>query len=373
MMNAYDTPSPANIPADSIAKDVAQSIANMDFSAWDSMIADIIPGISAADIARSAADGTLASNPAALLEALANAALLGIRQLLPFAAMILALAFIGCMLEQMRLNFPGGKTASSAQTLCFMVTAMPIVGYFSQQLGLCIDSIRRLTAFSNAAMPSLLALLTATGSVASAAMLKPAAIASTGLINTVIENGVTALVSLCAALAVIGGLNTTFKTSKLLSVVKSVCTWTLTAALSVFAAVITVQGLGASATDGVSVRTVRYAIDNYLPVVGGFFKDTYGMLVGSALIIRNAVGITGAVWIVLLCCSPLISLAVSILLFKVCAALIEPVGAERTVTMLGDFAEIFSLLFATLASVTAMCIILIGAVIACGNAAMGLI
>ena len=361
----------SNMP-DIIATDVMDSLANMDFSAWDKMISEVIPGLSAAGVAKSAADGSLSLDPAALLEALASAALSGVRNLLPFAAVILALAFIGCILEQMQAEFSGGGTASAAGTLCFMITALPVIGYFSRQLAMCMESIRRLTGFSNAAMPSLLALLTATGGVTSAAMLKPAAIAATGLINTVIEGGVAALVSLCAAIAIVGGISSPIKTAKLLSAVKSICTWTLTAALSIFAAVITVQGLGSSATDGVSVRTVQYAIDNYIPVVGGFFKDTYGMLVGSALIIRSAVGVTGVIWIVLLCCSPLISLAVSIFLFKACAALIEPIGAARTSALLGDFAGIFSLLFAVVASVAAMCIILIGAVIACGNAAVGL-
>ncbi|MGI5900218.1 MAG: stage III sporulation protein AE [Christensenellales bacterium] len=371
-MTSHSILTAAQNSSQAIQQDVSRALSGIDFSSWDEMLRGVFPGISAESIAKGAADGSLNLSPSELFEALISMALSGLRQMLPFAAVILGLAFVGCILERMQANFSQGETAGAAGTLCFLLTALPVIGYFSQQLKLCMEGVRRLTAFSDAAMPSLLALLTATGGISSAAMLKPAAIAATGLINTIIEGMVTTLVSFCAALAVVGGLSSPIKTGKMLLAVKTICTWVLTAALSIFASVITVQGLGSSAMDGVSIRAVQYAIDNYVPVVGGFFKDSYGMLVGSALILRNAVGITGLIWIILLCCMPLLSLMVSIMLFKICAALIEPLGGERMAAMLSDFSGIFSLLFAVLASVAMMCIILIAAVIACGNTVMGL-
>ncbi len=362
----------APTPTPDIAGDVLRALGDMDFTAWDDMISSAAPGISAGEIAQSAAEGTFRLDPLFAFERLGDMLLGAARQMLPFAAVILALAFISSIIERMRADFSGGQSADAAGSVCFLITALPVIGAFSGQLAACVEGIKRLTAFSETAMPALLGLLEATGGVASAQMLHPVSIAATGLIGTIIERFVISVVTVCAALAMVSGLNSPFKTAKLLATIKSVCIWTLTGALSVFAAIITIQGLGSAGLDGVSIRAVRYAIDKYVPVVGGFFKDTYGMLVGSAMIIRNALGVTGVIWMVLLCGAPLISLAAAIIVFKGCSAIIEPMGNERMSAMLGDFAGIFQLLFAVLASVAAICIILIAAVIACGSAAMGM-
>ena len=50
-------------------------------------------------------------------------------------------------------------------------------------------------------------------------------------------------------------------------------------------------GRSAAAVDGVSIRTAKYAMDNFIPIVGGMFADTVDTLVGCSLIVQNAVGV----------------------------------------------------------------------------------
>ncbi len=43
--------------------------------------------------------------------------------------------------------------------------------------------------------------------------------------------------------------------------------------------------------DGVAIRAAKYAVDNFVPVVGGMFSDTMDTLVGCTLIVKNALGV----------------------------------------------------------------------------------
>lgn len=106
--------------------------------------------------------------------------------------------------------------------------------------------------------------------------------------------------------------------------------WTLGFGFTVFIGVMTVQGVSAAAVDGVSIRTAKYAMDNFIPIVGGMFADTVDTLVGCSLIVQNAVGVLGLILLLGALAAPLLRTVATMFLYRAASALLQPIGDSRS-------------------------------------------
>jgi len=128
-----------------------------------------------------------------------------------------------------------------------------------------------------------------------------------------------------------------------------------------------VQGAASASIDGVAIRAAKYAVDNFVPIVGGMFSDTMDTLVGCTLIVKNALGVTAVMVLVGAVAGPMVrTLAVAAVL-KLCAALLEPVAHADTVRAIGDFSGTLVLFLITMLCVGTMYFLLIVQMMLVGN------
>ena len=171
-----------------------------------------------------------------------------------------------------------------------------------------------------------------------------------------------------AVLTMVGGLSDSLRAGRMCRLFRQAANWTLGLGFTVFIGVMTVQGLGAAALDGVSIRTAKYAMDHFIPIVGGMFADTVDTLVGCSLVIENALGALGLLVLLGILITPLLRLVMTLFLYRAAAALLEPMGDTPLCRAIGDYADVFSLLLIIQMSVGAMFLLLIAQVVGVGNA-----
>ena len=66
-----------------------------------------------------------------------------------------------------------------------------------------------------------------------------------------------------------------------------------------------------------------------IPGVGNTVQSVSELILGTGMVIRNSVGVTALVILVVLCASPCIQMAVMVLFYKLAAAVMEPVTDKR--------------------------------------------
>lgn len=104
-----------------------------------------------------------------------------------------------------------------------------------------------------------------------------------------------------------------------------------------------VQGLLAPGIDGLKRSTIAGAI-RAVPGAGQIMNSVSEMFAGSAMLIKNSVGVAALLVLVVISFLPLIKIAVFMLLYRGCAALIEPVTDKRicaAVASLGHSAGLY--------------------------------
>ena len=215
--------------------------------------------------------------------------------------------------------------------------------------------------------PLLLTLLAAVGGSTGAALFQPAVVAAAGSMTALISKVTLPLAIGSALVTMVDHLGEEGRFNRLAALLHTAATWTLGVCFTVFIGVILTQGMHAAAVDGVTIRTAKYALDNFVPVVGGLFADTVDTLVGGSLLIQNALGTTGLLLILGLSLTPLTQTLAAVTLYKMTSALLQPVAEGRVLRCMDGFSRVLMLFFIIQLCAAAMFILLIAQILATTN------
>ena len=81
-----------------------------------------------------------------------------------------------------------------------------------------------------------------------------------------------------------------------------------------------------------------------LPWVGNAMGGAAEIFLGTAVLIKNGIGMAGAVIAVLICLGPIVQMALMALMYKAAAALVQPVSDKRITACISGVSEGYELM-----------------------------
>lgn len=266
-----------------------------------------------------------------------------------------------------RLHRQGSE---AGRMVCLLMVCAFLSADLNDHAALCLESVERMSGGMQGLFPLLLTALSAVGGSAGSALMQPAVVASAGAMVNLIRHVTLPLCVCFAVLTMLCHLGGGLKLNHLCALSHRAANWTLGVGFTVFIGVMATRGFAASAVDGVALRTAKYALDNFVPVVGGLFADTVDTLIGSGLLVQGALGITGLLLLCGWCLSPLCQTFASALIYKLAAALLQPFADGDLTDCIHDFSQVLMLLFVIQLCAAAMYLLLIGQIVGLGSATM---
>jgi len=263
--------------------------------------------------------------------------------------------------------YHAGRMRGMSRSAGTLMVLMPLISVVVGQLAHTRETIVEMTTRMDKLLPMLLTLLTALGGSASSAFLHPVVVAASGSMVFLAREVVLRLVMCTCAVTAINHLSDRAHLSRMAQLLRSAVCWLLGVSFTVFLGAMSLQGVCSASIDGVAIRAAKYAVDNFVPIVGGMFSDTMDTLVGCTLIVKNALGVAAVAVLVSSLLAPLLGTAASVFILKLCAALLEPVADGEIVAAIGDFARTLVLFFVTMLCVATMYFLLIVQVLLVGN------
>lgn len=263
-----------------------------------------------------------------------------------------------------------GKGSDAGKAVCFLLVCIVLTQDLTDHLTLCTASMEKMSRGMQGLFPLLLTLMAAVGGSAGSALMQPAIVAASGSMTAFIRHVTLPLATGAAALTMLCHLGEGVKVTRLAQLLHQAATWTLGFCFTVFIGVIMTRGVTAAAVDGVTLRTAKYALDNLIPVVGGLFADTVDTLVGSGMLVQSALGVTGLILIVSWAMAPLCQTLAAAVIYKVAAALMQPVADGELAACIHDFSKILMLLFIIQLCTAAMFLLLIAQLVAVSGMTM---
>ena len=125
--------------------------------------------------------------------------------------------------------------------------------------------------------------------------------------------------------------------------------------------------MAASSVDGISIRTAKYAIRSYVPILGGYLSDGMGVILASSNLIKNAIGMGGLLLMLSSVLSPLVELILFMLALKLVAGIVQPLGSKQIADFVSSISKSMVLLIVLLVGVAFIYFILLGLVMCSAN------
>ena len=218
-------------------------------------------------------------------------------------------------------------------------------------------SINNLVCFINMLIPILITLLITTGKITTAGVIQPLIIFITTLIGNLIVDVLIPVILVSTALAIISQISDKIQLDKLSKFLKSGTVWILGVILTIFVGVSSLESSLTSQVDGVSAKTTKAAVSNFIPVVGKILGDAVETVMGCSIVLKNAIGIVGIIIIISICITPIIKLSILMAMYYLCSALCQPIADSKIIKLLSHIGDTYKLLLAVLCSVSVMLII----------------
>ena len=267
--------------------------------------------------------------------------------------------------------------SAMSRSACFVLVLTPVIVTTLGELSHTRQTIVTMTRHMERLLPMLLTLLTALGGSASSAFLHPMVAAASGSMVFLAREVILRLVMCTCAVTAVNHLSDRAHLTRMAQLLRGAVCWLLGVSFTVFLGAMSLQGVTSASIDGVAIRAAKYAVDNFVPVVGGMFSDTMDTLVGCTLIVKNALGVAAVAVVVGLAVAvlvlvgalvgPLLRTLAVVFMLRLSAALLEPIADGDIVCAIGDFSRTVVLFFITMLCVGTMYFLLIVQVLLVGN------
>ncbi len=280
---------------------------------------------------------------------------------------IIILAIICAILKNLQNSFLSESVGELAFFVCYIVIVSVLMVSFSTAMSMCVSIIDSMVSFMHSIIPLLISLLVSTGNLSSAGVFQPILIMLVELGATIIKNFFIPLIFLITVLNIVNNISDKVQLTKLSSFIKQICTWGIGLILTVFIAIVSIQGTMGAVVDGVTSKTAKFALGTFIPVVGKYLADAADTVVGCTLVIKNASGIVAMIGIIIICLAPLLKILALIILYRLASAIVEPISDKKITNCMSDMASSLTYLLGITAAVSVMFLIAVTVVISTTN------
>lgn len=321
------------------------------------------------EMVRAVLNGEFTLGAERLSSVILNAVTGGIKSCIPAFAAIFAIAVMTSMMQGLSSGFLKDNTREIVHFACYAA----IIVILSVQITAVVIQVKEIVegmcGFMQAVFPVLLTLITVLGSSAAAGVYSPLMAALSVGIGSVISSLVLPCFVAAVVLSIVGNISSNIKLGRLTKFFKSVAVFVLAGAFSLFAAFLTMQGLTGGIADSISVKTAKFAVQSYIPILGGYLSDGLDLALTGIILIKNAFGLVSVLVLFACVAVPVVQTAVFTLGLKLTAGLCEPICSDKRISdLLYGVSKNTSLLIAAPSGMAFMFIILVMLIIGTCNA-----
>lgn len=279
---------------------------------------------------------------------------------------ILIITLISTILTNLQNSFEESSISQLANYFTYILIALLVITNFSELVVIAKSSIGRMVDFMQVLLPILLTFLIITGGPNTKIMFHPMILANINLLGIMVENIIFPLIYFSFIISILSNLSERAELGKLADLARQIITFIITATFTLFIGILTIYGVSTK-IDGLSIRTAKFAVDTFVPIVGGFLSDAVDTVIGSSAILKNSIGIIGLLVLVMIILVPIIKMVVLLFIYSVIGAIVEPIASSNIVKFFGDISKTILLVLVSMVSIGIMFFITITIIVDTGN------
>ena len=283
------------------------------------------------------------------------------QQLLPdkkILVQVILLVLAASLFSNFTGMFGKGETGGISFYMVYLFLLTILMKSFGQMSRIISSGLEDFVFFMKALMPSYFLAVTAAGGVASAMIFYNMVLAVIYVIQVILLKLVVPGIHLFVLFQLVNYLHKEDILSKMAEFFKTILEWTLHTCVAVLVGMQVIQNMISPAVDSLK-RDVIGKTATAIPAVGNAIDGVTEVALGTAVLIRNCIGVVGILVLLLLGLPPIIRLGVTTLIYKLLVAVVQPVADKRMTGCLSTMGEGCRLLLRVLLTVELLLLITI--------------
>lgn len=225
--------------------------------------------------------------------------------------------------------------------VAFAILALQIAISFNLTAQWGWSAIKEMQVFMHASVPLLASL--------SISIANPTFVIIVQSIAYIIPSFFMPLALIHGGLGIVEGISTKFSLKGMQNLIKSIFMWGLGICMTIFTGVMALSGAVSKTFTGVGSKTLRFAADSMVPVVGTYLSQAADAVFTSTGIIRDAAGIGVTTAIILIGAAPFTRVMAVVILYKLAAVMVQPVVNERMSRAINSASESMTMIMGLIA------------------------
>ena len=283
---------------------------------------------------------------------------------------VLVVVIIHSIFKAIIENLGNSTSSQIVYMVQYLVIVTIVINSFISILDITKNSINELVNFMNLLIPIFISLMLTTGNLVTTTVAQPILIFMVSFIGNFINTFLIPLLLISITISVVSNISEKAQISKISNFLKSSIVWILGIILTIFTCTLSIEGTLSSSVDGLTAKTAKAAVSNFIPVVGKIMGDTVETVIGCGNILKNSVGILGVIIIISIVAIPIIKITFLMISFKITSAVCEAVADSKIIKLIDNIADSYKILLAILISVSIMFVVGITIVIKITNSSI---
>ncbi len=265
-----------------------------------------------------------------------------VKNYLPLALIIISIFIFTAIIKNIKSNYLGESTLNVINLVCSITIILLLYKEIFSIYKISKKAIENIAKLNQIMSPIIITLMVATGSKVSASVYSPHTMLLSGIITNVFLNVILPLSIIMTIINATSSLSGNNNLNSFNDFIASLIKWILGISFTIFALFTTTQGLTSATFDGASIKAAKYAISNSIPIVGGFLKDGFDIMIAGSVLIKNALGIIGIILVFTIIFAPLTKILVLSLILKLSNALIETFYNDKMTSLIKNSSKCIS-------------------------------
>ena len=320
------------VKADELSDNINDQLANIDLTELEyyfNGLENTIANISFLDYVNQLLNGEYNLDFTSIFTYISNMFFKNLFSFLPIFISIVAIGIFSGIMNGFRSKYFSEGTGDIISFVCLLSIILLLSSTISGIYLNTENTIKNIANLTEIMSPIILTLMIAGGGTSSASIYKPTvAFLSNGIINIFLSI-ILPLTMLIIIFTILSHFSEGIKISKFIDTITSIIKWIIGLIITIFGTYLTIQGISSASYDGISIKAVKYAISNSVPLVGGFIKDGFDLVVVSSVLIKNAVGVTSVIALIFTILAPILNIIAFSLTLKFASAILEPITDKR--------------------------------------------
>ncbi len=248
-------------------------------------------------------------------------------------------------LKSSSLNGSLSSTLSVVSSLCMVAVVAPSMLSLIDVLS---ETIVNSSNFMVVYVPVITVLIMTSGQPVSATMYYGVMIYVSNAILQIASKIIIPLLKCIISMSVVTSVSDKMSLDGIINLFKKSIRWILTFCMSLFVAFMTMKSIVSVSEDSLSNKAVKFAISNFVPLVGGALSDAYQTVVSCVSVLKSGVGVAAMIAVFAIFLPAVAKCVIWQFVLAVSVSVCDIFGINKASSLLGSLSAVISTICAIL-------------------------